>query len=825
MGRGNKVVHIMPHSHIDVEWYWTYETTVEWSRDIIGRALALLRRDPDYRFNQDQVAVIKPVLEGMSAEGREFLLQAVREGRFHVFGGMYVQPEVAEPRGESLIRQILAGKKWFSAALGVDVQVAWLCDTFGQMNQIPQILARSGFKYYSFMRDVAMEMDLAEVPADFYYESPDGSRILTHLMPAGYGASHRGARSLRTIARRSPTRHLLFPWGEDVYRPDKDSGAMTARLAAWASDVGLSEEIGEIRVATALDYFQAVEREGADLPVLRCEFNPPYHVQDLRGCYDNRIELKKLSRAAEEALYTAEAASSVAFTLGRAYPQEAIESLWLPLLHEQFHDIIGGSHYDPVYQKAMRAVQGVLDGAQALTAAATAAIVGSEQAGGEAVYVFNPLASERSELCRVAAEGAATLVDGAGRPLPQRLAVGEGGKAQIEFVAEQVPAAGGKVYRLAKDRKGLQGQGGGEGRRVGPNSIENRLFRVTWDPATGGLASIYDRANGRELIDAGRGQGNELIAVVEEQPDMEGMLYPTEVAFRSGDYRPEAIEVEESPIHLGVTVRGPFVDCRRVQRVLLYDALPRIDFETTLEGYTGGDHLVKVSFPLAIDWSRATADYETPFAVTRQPRGHHAAQNWVDCSDGSHGVALINTGTPGYWVGEGRLEMVILRSFASYEGYRRAGQYHGLPEYGEDTLTALAREHGTHHYRYALYSHSGPWQESDVVAVGRSLNTPLVAVPIAEVGVRPAAQQSLVSAPREFGVTAIKLAEAGGALVVRGYETTGQRREVALRLPAWARRAALADLLEAEQVELPIRDGMVTIQCAPHEIVTLILKG
>ena len=189
MATRNRIVYIMPHSHIDVEWYWSYPTTLEWTKEIIGKALDLMRRDPDYRFTQDQVVLIRPILEEMSEEDREFFLQMVREGRFQIVGGMYVQPEVAEPRGETLIRQILVGKNWFSSVLGVDVEVGWFIDTFGQMSQIPQILVKSGFKYYSFMRDVPIEMNPSEIPADFYCESPDGSRILTHLMPAGYGAS------------------------------------------------------------------------------------------------------------------------------------------------------------------------------------------------------------------------------------------------------------------------------------------------------------------------------------------------------------------------------------------------------------------------------------------------------------------------------------------------------------------------------------------------------------------------------------------------------------------------------------------------------------
>ena len=69
-GRGARTFHIMPHSHIDVEWYWTFATTREWTADILDKALALLRRDPEFRFTQDQVVLLKSYWEGLRARGK-----------------------------------------------------------------------------------------------------------------------------------------------------------------------------------------------------------------------------------------------------------------------------------------------------------------------------------------------------------------------------------------------------------------------------------------------------------------------------------------------------------------------------------------------------------------------------------------------------------------------------------------------------------------------------------------------------------------------------------------------------------------------------------
>ncbi len=822
MPKQKQSVIIAPHSHIDVEWYWTYPQAVAWAKQTISLALDYMRRDPDYHFAMDQVQLFRPALEDMAAEERSFFLEMVRQERFQAVGGMFVQPEVAEPRGESLVRQALIGAEWFRRELGVESELGWFIDTFGQMNQVPQVLARSGFKYYAFGRDVPFELGPEGVPADFWYESPDGSRVLTHLMPAHYAPSHdHQARGLARILRRSQTPFALFPYGGDVYFPDRTSAEMVAQVRAWAEDLGLIDDIADIRVAGPLDYFRAVEQYGDQLPVLRYDFNPPYYVQDLRGCYDNRIELKKRSREAEEALLEAEVVASLAYASAQPYPKLQLDDLWRRLLHQHFHDIIGGSHHDPVYRSAMAATDEVLAGARQLAAAAAG---GSAAAGYFAV--FNSLSTWRDELCHLPAQSAATeVVDEAGQPVPSRPVYAEDGSLALEFVARDIPGLGCRQYRLTP-ASGARPGAGRHDRLIGAGYVENRFFRVAWDASSGGLTEIVDKASGRNLLSPSLGLGNELVAVREHEPDLEGPMNITPEVYRSAAYA-ATIELEESDIHVGLVVRGPFKDCTRLQKVLLYDELPRLDFETTLVDFSGGDLLIKVSFPLALDWEKASIDYETPFGVTSRPRGHYAAQNWVDCSDGELGVALLNRGTPGYWVGNGRLELVLLRSFANYLGYRMRGFQRGLDGYAESTQTELAREHGTHHFQYTLYPHRGRWADSGVVALGQSLNRPLLAIAgeAASLFSPGHSGSSFVQVQGEFAITAVKLAESGAGLVLRGYETAGRPGQVRLRLPGWASRAALADLRERETGELPMQQGQVAFPVNPHEIVTLILRA
>jgi len=819
----DRVFYLVPHSHIDVEWYWSVDTTREWVLDIMHKALALMRQDPHSRFTQDQVFLLKVFWEALNEEDRTLLGQLVREGRWAIVGGTYVQPEVAEPNGESLIRQIVLGQEWLTATFGVRCRCGWLIDTFGQIPQIPQILHGAGYEYHVFWRDIPPEVGFAAMPADFYWESPDGSRILAHWMPGGYGNCRR---QIRMTLDQSRTRHVFLPFGGDVARPTKDS------LAACEETVGLLREFGlekaEVRMATAIEYMDAVAAE-SEIPTLSYDFNPPLLAHDLRGTYDTRIELKKLNRDVEAALLNAEVAASLAVARGQPYPSDVLATLWEKLLFTHFHDIIGGSHHDPVYIAAMDRLETVLDQAQRLTVESLQQTVPEGGEAGEWMAVFNTLSYSRTELCQArvpepssASANGWALQDASGRATPVRLtgirAIPDGQKeVEIEFVAGEVPPTGFNAYRLIP---GASGDALPPGRLMGADRLENGHFRVEWSPTTGDLISIWDKATRREVL---AGPGNVMVAAREKDPDMEGNIYLTGEEVRSGDYRVTSIETDHDALALRVRMKSEFQDCSLIREVVLYDFAPRIDFATTLENFAGGDVMVKVSFPLKIDWARAERHYETPFAATPRPDGHFAAQTWVDCSDGECGVALLNRGTPGYWIEDNRLELVLLRSLADYTAYQEWGMARGLPEYKASTQTELAREHGTHQFAYSLYPHAGTWREGDLSRLGQSFNTPLVTLS----GLGPAARndggRSFICFEPDFIMTALKQAQSCEGLVVRGFETRGQAHTVTINVPSWAREVRHASLVEEPGELLTVTEGTAVFSCRPHEIVTLLL--
>ncbi len=802
----SRTFQVMPHSHIDVEWYWSYATTRSWTREIMDGAMKLFKENPDFRFTQDQVYLIRDYWNSCSDEEKELFKAMLDQGRLALVGGLFVMPEVAEPGGEALIRQILVGQQWLKETFGMRSRCGWFIDTFGQIPQIPQILARCGYEYNFFWRDIPMERNFDAMPTNFYWRSPDGSEILTHWLAGGYDFS---SKQLEINLAHQPSGHLLLPFGSDVARLPEKFATIKEKTKELLTPFGLAD--AEMHVVTATEYMKLIAASSQDLPRLDWDFNPPYRGADLRGTFDNRIELKKRNRAAEASLFNAEVTATLASLKGTAYPTEIMKQLWERLLFTHLHDIIGGSHHDPVYTNAMAELQVVLNDSRAIARYS----LQTEKAG--YLTVFNTLSFPRTELCSVPAaelglpvDSSFALQDEQGVLHPLRLLTetdSDDGPVWV-WLAQNLPPLAAVCYRIvavAEAKPSL----------LKTDCLENEFFAIKWNTGTGDLLSIYDKKLEHELL---QGPGNALMAMQEKNPDLEGPLYLTGIEKSTADYAVASILCTQDALGVTLTVISPFQDCRLQRQVKLYHHLPRIDFATCIQDFSGGDVMIKVSFPLNLQSDKIERTYETPFAATPRPEGHYAAQTWVDCSDGLHGVALLNQGTPGYWLQGSKLELVLLRSFTNYTYYQKAGLRKKVPGYESGTQTKLADEHGTHRFFYSLKSHAGDWEKADLFSLGQSVNVPLLVKPG-----RKTTKPFLTLSPG-FIMTALKPAQAGKGVIVRGFETTGRHHTVDLGLPAHVRKAHKTDLLEQPVELLHPQNGCIRFECAPHEIATFLLE-
>jgi len=804
-------VFLVPHSHIDVEWYWTFDTTRALALTIFRDMLRLLEEDDEEAFCQDQVPLLELLRGELDGERLARLQRWIVDGRFEPVGGTYVQPEVAEPNGECLVRQCLIGRRKWRDFFGVEPQVGWFIDTFGQIPQIAQILVGCGIEAYVFMRGVPDRV--GELPGTFWCQSPDGTRILTHWMASSYCTDERSLeRSFLDEIAHASSPNLMIAWGADVTNPAAMPGRRAVRrLREIAANHDIP--IASIAVATPSAFFRAAGKHAGDLPVIAEDHAPPEdRFADLRGTYSNRVQLKVANRRAEGALLSAEAWASFAAAFGADAPRDELDGTWQRLLYNHFHDIMGGSCTDAVYLRALRRFEAVVETAEAVADRALASLARRIDTSGRhmPVVVFNPTSTQRRDVVELDVvfreePTAFRIVDEGGGGVPFHVSDARGrntiSTAHVAWLASDVPAFGYRLYRILP----------APGKRPGSPEIEqepaaeNAWFRLTVDPRTGDIASIVDRVSGRDYL---AGPGNEIIARREREPSMEGMVRLTGDEERTGDLDSATVESEWTHLYQRVRTITRFLGCTLRREVTLYADIPRIHLRTTFQDFAGGDVLVFVRFPVARAEMARHLVYETPYAMTERGDQYHCAQTVVDLNDEHRGVALINTGTAGYWAKENALEMVLFRSVADFRDYH----------------APLAAEHGTHVYDYALLPHDGDWRAAGVVAAGHAVNRPLRAHLVdAHTGEWETRRSFAATDSPDVEIAAIKRTEAGRALVLRVCETAGRHTTATVTLGFPARGVWRGTLSEERRAELPLDAGTVSVSLRPWEIGTLIV--
>ena len=172
-------MHLTGNAHIDAAWLWPWTETVDVVRRTFGTALQLMNEYPDYTYTQSAAAYNEWIAEKYPEMNAD-IKRRIKEGRWEIVGGMWVEPDLNIPDDESTARSLLIGKRWFKKEYGVDVHIGWNPDSFGYNWQLPQIYKKSGIDY--FVTQKMTWNDTNPLPFKlFWWESPDGSKVLTYF--------------------------------------------------------------------------------------------------------------------------------------------------------------------------------------------------------------------------------------------------------------------------------------------------------------------------------------------------------------------------------------------------------------------------------------------------------------------------------------------------------------------------------------------------------------------------------------------------------------------------------------------------------------------
>jgi len=796
---------LLGNAHIDLAWLWPWSETVQVCRDTFSSALDLMDKFPGFVYAQSQAQAYR-WMEEYQPQIFEAIRSRVKEGRWEIVGGMWAETDANVPCGESFVRQLLYGKRYFMHKFGIEPTVGWLPDTFGFNWNLPQILKKAGCPY--FLTTKINWNDTTRFPhVLFWWQGPDGSRVLTYQPVCGYGESVRRdvlARNLSEHYRRTGLKDILILYG----RGDHGGGPAPAELEE-AADLAANPRYPQVVLGTAAEWFKAQET-AANLPTWNSELYLEYH----RGTYTSQARTKRNNRRSEVLMNAAELFCSWAHIRGwDEYPLNDLNAAWEKILMNQFHDVLPGSSIPRVYFEAQDDYQqafSLAEGALHCALKAIARRIDTSGMGEATLVALNPLSWDRTDLVEVEVPAEAVpagpaicAVDSNGAHTPVQVIAQSKASKRIIFVAESVPAVGYKLYHLEQCPAAGHARGIPLATEAG---MENDYFHIAFDPDTGACSRIYDKKHKREVLD-GRGLGFDLQTFGDD-----GNNWDIHLNFRDRpiplDRGVEVQVIETGPVRTIVRVTRQLRPSTFKQDYVLYRNLPRIDCLFNVDWHSKHT-LLKCAFPLSIQAPKAT--YEIPYAVIERSTGEETpeeaakfeacAQRWADISADGYGVSLLNNPKYGHDIKGNLMRITLLRCPTS-------------PDPDCDV--------GWHRFSISLYPHAGDWRQAETVRRGYEFNYPmLVLLEPAHPGELPGQISFLRIEPANVVLSAVKKAEDSDELVLRWYEIHGERAAATITLPKDAKSACETDLLERETHPVRIADRTLTLETGPFEIKTV----
>jgi alpha-mannosidase len=808
-------VRLVGNAHIDMAWLWPWTETVEVVRDTFTSALQLMDEYPNFTYTQSSVQDFEWMEQKYPAEFKE-IQKRVKEGRWELVGGMWIEPDLNMPDGETLVRQILVGKRYFQKKFGVDVNIGWNPDSFGYSWQLPQIYKKSGFD--TFVTQKMSWNDTTVFPYKlFWWESPDGSRLLTYF-PHTYNGTTEPVGLANDVAIYAPTTH--FPEIMQLYGVGDHGGGPTREELDEAVRLEQPSTVfPKVEFSTARSFFNDVEASlkntDLKLPVWKSEL----YLEDHRGCYTTQSETKKQIRHNEEQLLTAEKFSALSFLESRhPYSNVDFEGIWKKVLFDNFHDIMPGSGVSNNYVDALRnlneaslASEKILDGSLDSLAERV-----DTTGRGVPVVVFNPLSWERTEPVTVEVHTPPSgqqieATDATGNPLISQVLSTDPVTQQtkLQVTVKAVPSLGYTVIHLVPVATPATAA---YTLKVNGTTIENGFLRLTVDPKTGCVTSLLDKASNSEAVAPG-GCGNLLQTFVDLPPLQDAW----EIKFdgKSWDLKdPQEVKVIESgPERAVLRITNKFQHSDFVRDLIVNADSHRVDVDMKVNWHE--QHiLLKVGFPVNVEATKAT--FEIPYGTIERPTTRNTpaeqaqfevpAERWGDISNSGHGFSLLNASKYGYDAKGNVIRLSLLRSPNT-----------PAPD-------GSFADQGFHEFTYSLYPHNGDWKTGSTMRQGYELNFPLIAIQVqSHAGTLPKTHAFATVEPANVIMTAVKKAEDSDDLIFRFYEFEGRSSQVVLHLPEAATSAAETNLMEKHDHDIPLQQNghELIIPTKPYEIKTV----
>ncbi len=785
-------------SHIDVAWLWPLKETIRKASRTFSTACTLLDEYEEFEYAQSQPQLFE-YLKNYYPKIYERVKQQIKAGRFEIIGGMWVEPDLNIPSGESLVRQLLYGKQYFKEEFGAEPKVEWLPDTFGYCASLPQILKKADTEY--FMTTKLNWNDTNRFPYDlFHWEGIDGTTILSYLHTI--------------LGQQTNPKDMKATWDDFnqkndhnermlVYGYGDGGGGVTREMIETVKRSESLPGLPNVKFSKVHDFFEHISQQKPTLPKWYGDLYLELH----RGTYTTHAKTKKYNRQVESLFRSLEIWHSFADLLtGNNYPAQKIKDLWKLILLNQFHDIVPGTSIEPVYRLSDQQYKEVLTEGQSLQADAIEQIISriNTEGPGEPVIIFNSLGWDRDRLITMSGDQellSKIMVDEEGNPYPVEHVKVDNSTIELHALIPNVPQLGYKtVWLQEKDGNELASSKPLNGKWETVNYIVEFTEQ-------GFITRLYDKQCDKEIVQDGA-VANELQLFDDLPTDWDAWdIDPNFVSQKIDNMKLlEANVYYTSNLTDELHFKWKFNESTITQKMIFHHYSKLIDFDTEVD-WNEKNKLLKVAFPVNIYSSHAT--YEIPFGTIDRPTHNNTTweqaqfevcgQRWADLSEGNYGVSLLNDSKYGYDIKGQNIRLSLLRS----------------PKW-PDQSADIHR----HQFVYSLYPHQGDWRAAETVKKGHELNTrDFISVTEISKGELGNALSFIRIDSESAILDTIKLAENKKGMIIRLYEAEGSEVSATVSLPEKAMFQE-TNLLEKPIDHSGISTDSYKTKLKPYEIST-----
>lgn len=795
------------HTHIDVAWLWRLKHTREKCARSFSTVLRLMERYPEYTFLQTQPQLYEYVKNDYP-ELYEAIKQKVKDGKWEVDGGMWLEADCNIPSGESLVRQILVGSRFIKEEFNKDVEYLWLPDVFGYSWALPQILKKSGIDM--FMTTKISWNQYNRMPHDtFKWRGIDGSEILTHFIttpepwsqPGSWFYTYNGRLTPKTVkgvwdayTDKGITNDLLVSYGFG-----DGGGGVNREMLEYRKRLDKMPGLPNVKTGKASEYFRCLKEKVEKTEEYVHTWDGELYLEYHRGTYTSQAYTKMMNRKLELLYRETEWLSTVACLTNNdwsLYANNEITKGWKTILRNQFHDIIPGSSITEVYEDAKQEYKEAEDIALVIQNKLEDISINKDE---HTWTIVNNSNWNRTESINIKCDKDGSFYDEDGNRLEHQR-----NKDEYTVEIKNIPALGYKRIILKVDDVQDDNNSVFE---YCDGKISTPKYDIEWNQY-GQLTSIYDKENKREVL--AKGERGNILQMFEDKP-MAHEAWDIDIFYQEKMREVKDLQsvelIEIGNLKAVIRFKYKYMNTTISQDMIVYANSNRIDFKTNVD-WREKKQLLKVAF--VVDIRSTMATYDVQFGNVKRPthwntswdraRFESVAQQWVDLSERNYGVSLLNNCKYGHDIKDNVMRLTLLKSAT-----------HPDP----------VQDQGEQNFTYSLLPHSGDFIDGNTVKHAYELNQPLRAIK----GMLKSEVKTRLFKFNDANilVDAVKKAEDEDMIIIRFHDYSGSRQNVSIdsdyEITGW---------METNLMEKPIEnlrnENSINVVVNPYEIKTLMIK-